>query len=110
MNTFREVDGGQTRNWPKSVSEAVDRLVANLNLKDKTRISGMQPLDLDELHLTLGMYIRDNFGLWTGNYALIRSCMQLLGAKNIIPDEASAIIVKSLWEKLQKTHKLRVVK
>ena len=96
------VDGGKTKDWPKSVSEAVDRLVTNLNLKDKAGISGMQPSDLDELHFTLGMYITDNFGLWTGNYTLQRSCMQLLGAKEIIPDEASAVIIKKLWESLYK--------
>lgn len=97
------------RNWPASVDEAVKRLLDDLFLKDRTRISTMEPLNLDELHPTLGQYIRETYGLLNGNHALFKSCMNITHAREMVPDEASAIIVKELWKELQQTHRLRIV-
>jgi hypothetical protein len=110
---IRETRTGNTdrtgKKWPKTVAEAVDMLISDLFLKDKTRISAMQPQELDALLPTLGMYIKETFGLLGGNHALIKSCMHSTHATRMIPDEACAIIIKSLWNKLQLTHKLRLV-
>jgi hypothetical protein len=45
-------------------------------------------------HIGLGQFIRNNFGLWDENYELMHHC----GASN--EDDASSVIVKALWEKL----------
>lgn len=95
--------------WPVTIHQAVDRLVSDLFLKDKTRISAMEPFELDELHSTLGLYIKETFGLLSGNHRLTKACMQSAGVDAMLPDEAAAIIIKQLWKKLQVTHKLRII-
>jgi len=97
------------KSWPTTVTEAVDTLISDLFLKDKTRISAMQPPELDDLLPTLGTYIKETFGLLTGNHTLIKACMQSTHANRMIPDEACTVIIRELWNKLQLTHKLRIV-
>ncbi len=70
----------------------------------------MTERELDSLHLTLGRYIRNYSGLLSGNDELMESCREVSNGNCNNGDTASAIIIKSLWEKLQETHKLRVLK
>ena len=95
---------------PRTIDEAVDRLLSNLPLKDKTTVANMSHVELPNLHLTLGGYILNNFGLLSGNWELMSSCRAQAG--NILQhdEDAVGIIIDALWEKLRKTHKLRVVK
>jgi hypothetical protein len=69
----------------------------------------MEPSELDELHPTLGAYIKETFGLLSGNHKLTRDCMQTIQTDAMLPDEATAVIIKELWKKLQVTHKLRII-
>lgn len=95
---------------PRTVDEAVERLLLNMPLKDKTTLANMSHAELPNLHLTLGGYILNNFGLLTGNWELMRSCRAK--TQNILQhdEDAIGIIIDALWEKLQQTHKLRVIK
>ncbi len=95
---------------PSTVDEAVDRLLSNMPLKDKTTVANMSHAELPNLQLTLGGYILNNFGLLSGNRELVRSCRKK--AKTILQhdEDAVGIIIDALWKKLQQTHKLRVVK
>ena len=95
--------------WPATLDEAVKELISNLTLKDKTLIAKMSGEDLTGLHPTLGAYIRERFGLWSGNHLLMQSC-RLESGKKISKDEASAIIIRELWKRLTGTHKIRLVK
>ncbi len=95
---------------PRTVDAAVDRLLSNLPLKDKTTVANMSPGELPNLHLILGAYILNNFGLLAGNWELMKSCRAK--AKTVLQhdEDAVGIILEALWEKLQQTHKLRVIK
>ncbi|MFC1812108.1 YpsA SLOG family protein [Thermodesulfobacteriota bacterium] len=95
---------------PKTVAEAVSRLVSKLPLKDKTTIANMTADELESLSPTLGEYVRHFFMQWAGNKELMASCRFV--SKKDIPDEnaASKIILEELWDNLRKTHKLRIVK
>ncbi|MBW1842357.1 MAG: hypothetical protein JRI75_11290, partial [Deltaproteobacteria bacterium] len=95
---------------PKTVAEAVSRLVSKLPLKDKTTIANMTADELESLSPTLGEYVRHFFMQWAGNKELMASCRFV--SKKDMPDEnaASKIILEELWENLRKTHKLRIVK
>jgi hypothetical protein len=95
---------------PRTVSEAVDRLAANMPLKDKTTIANMAFSELPNLHLTLGAYILNNFGIISGNWELMRSCRSETKTPLQHDEDAVGIIIEALWRKLQQTHKLRVVK
>lgn len=95
---------------PKTVSEAVSRLISRLSLKDKATIANMTADELDTLQVTLGGYIRHFFQLWVGNKELMASCRFV--SKGDVPNEdvASMVIIREMWEELRKTHKLKVVK
>lgn len=95
---------------PQTVEQAVERLTSELRLKDRIMLSKMPEHELDAFHTTLGLYIRNNFGLTMGNKPLMDSCRDLSGNKGITEDEAAIFIITKLWEDLNRTHKLRVVK
>jgi hypothetical protein len=94
---------------PESVEEAVGYLVDVLSLKDKVSIANMSADEVGELNQTLGNYIRNAFGLWSGNARLMWSCTKEAGRQVDREDEASAIILGRLALELEKTHKLRSV-
>jgi hypothetical protein len=95
---------------PKTVDDAVKRLIANMPLKFKVDLSKMDEGELINLHFTFGAFIRNQFGLWSGNEDLLNDCRQMSGITFMHPDDAAAFIIGELWERLGKTHKLRVVK
>jgi len=94
---------------PKTVEQAVDILLSDLSLQEKTAIVNMQKDSLNALHFSLGRFIRNKFSLVVDNRELMKSCRLLLGKQDLHPDDASSVIIESLWETLQDTHALRVV-
>lgn len=95
---------------PNTVDEAVLQLISKMPLVDRISISKMSGEELVRLHAVLGSYIRNAFGLWIGNEALLEDCRRISKDKDIHEDDASVIIIRELWEKLKKSHTLRVVK
>jgi len=100
---------GKPSTPPLTVQEAVDRLIGELPLIDKTTISNLAEEELVNLHTNLGGYILNEFGLWSGNEDLMASCCTIAKMDKIHEDTASTIIIRELWKILRKTHKLRVV-
>ena len=94
---------------PKTVDETVKYLISNLSLKDKSTITQMSEDDLPNLHFTLGLNIRNRF-LYPRNDELLESCREVADDKYLHWDQAASIIIRELWKKLRKTHKIRVVK
>ena len=95
---------------PRTVDQAVTRLMSDLSLRDKTKIAKLKEEELVSLYFSLGEYIRNTFELWSGNRELMESCRVLSGMNELQEDDASAFIVKELLKRLHETHKLRVVK
>ena len=95
---------------PKTIHEAVERLITEMSLKDKVVIANMMHDELVDLNSNLGAYIRNAFRLWAGNQELMESCRFVTKNKKLNVDEASFAIIDAMWEKLRKTHKLKVVK
>lgn len=94
---------------PRNVRQAVDRLIRDMRLKDKTALANLDENMLDKLRFTMGVTIRNRF-LYPQNEMLLESCRQEAGDKYLHWDQAPAVIIRKLWQKLQKTHRLRVVK
>jgi hypothetical protein len=99
-------DNEQQPNWPLSVEEAVDQLVEALSDEDQAAIRAMGEGQMQaELHFSLGMYIRNQFGLWRGNEPLLADCASHLSpgadARFIHPDGASGVILAALWRRLR---------
>ena len=95
---------------PQNIDEAVERLISQMPLKDKTTMANMSPDELPNLHLSLGEYIMNSFGLPSGNHKLMESCRLEAGDTFEHEENAVAIIITALWKKLRQTHKLRVIK
>ena len=95
---------------PKTIHEAVERLITEMALKDKVVIANMAHDELFDLNSNLGAYIRNAFRLWSGNHELIESCRFVSKNKHMNVDEASYVIIEAMWEKLRNTHKLKVIK
>jgi hypothetical protein len=94
---------------PKTVDEAVDRLMSEMNLKDLNKVANMVEDDLINLHVTVGMWIRNNF-VYPRNDKLLESCREVSKDKYLHHAQMHMVIVRELWKKLQETHKLKVVK
>ncbi len=95
---------------PQNVNHAVDRLIHELPLKEKTMVANLTVGELGSLQKTLGRYIREKFGLMIGNTGLMASC-RFVSKKGVHSEsEASMVVIKKLWDQLRKTHKLRVIK
>lgn len=97
--------------YPSSINEAVAILVADLPLREKVSIARMTEEDLLELNLSLGLYIRDRFGLWSANRELINACLKEFPCetKEVYQDAATSVIIKALWRELRHTHGLRAI-
>jgi len=95
---------------PKTVNEAVDILMSEMALKDMVTIANMTYGELFDLNSNLGSYIKNIFRLRFGNDELIESCRFVTKNKKLNEDGASLTIIESLWKRLRKTHKIRVVK
>ena len=82
--------------WPQSVDAAVEKLRARLDAKTLEWIL-RSPRDqvVVDLHLPFGTGVRNEFGLWRGNDALLSSC----GVKH--PEECSGVIFEALWRKVR---------
>ena len=65
-------------NYPKSVEEAVNKLIEEMPLKDRVYIAGLEPKDLGLIHGMMGSYIRQDFGLFRGNMELIGNVQKCL--------------------------------
>jgi hypothetical protein len=83
--------------WPKTIEEAVDRILLELPEVDKEIIKNTPTeLELYKYHDSLGRWVRNNFGLYQGNNDLL----QFLGLKRH-PDDVSMGIIKALWNRLR---------
>jgi hypothetical protein len=63
--------------------------------------------DLTDFHFSLGHHIRNEFGLWSGNDALLESCHIIAGKQDLHVDEASMVIIKALWKKVREENILQ---
>lgn len=81
--------------YPKSIKEAVGLLSSELSEKDKQAIRNIAEQELSLLHLNLGNYIRNEFGLWGNNEELLKACCPDHSLRNA--DDASMVIIRALW-------------
>ena len=95
---------------PRTVDDAVDRLISELDLKDKLKIANMKFVDSVNFDINLHKYFKNAFDVWHGNKDLLADCRSV--SKKPIRDENEAefVIIKALWERLRRSHGLRVVK
>jgi hypothetical protein len=78
-----------TKPFQDTISQIVDEIISELPLKERTSLANMKREDAEVLQSVFNLYIRDR----------------------IDPEgEECTDIMDALWKRLQKTHRLRVVK
>lgn len=82
----------------KTVDEAVNIIISRLSQDDINYLKNSTKADRYMLHFGLGMGIRNSFGLWKGNEALLKDAC---GGKICHPDDASSVIISKLLERLK---------
>jgi len=86
----------EEKGYPLTVDEAVDRLLNELEVIDKGNLKTMKKEDLVDLHFSLGLYIRNQYGLNDRNYKL------QMDTVTFMPDDASGVILEAAWDRLNK--------
>ncbi len=81
--------------FPKTIQDAVRLLKRLVPEPEQAKIAAMSEDELIHLHFGLGMWIRDNLGLWESNSVLVRATGQ------IEPDDASTAIIQAFWQTLR---------
>ena len=97
-------------NPPGTLEDALNHLEKRLSLKDRATIANMVLDELPSLQFTLGSYINGNFDLFRANADLLRDCQRSSGRIVLAPEDAAAVIIRALWERLQTTCRIRIVK
>ena len=100
-----------SKKLPPSVEEAVNQLLPLISDELKECLKNSHEPDLSDFHFTLGLWIRNNFGLVSGeNPELLYSCAEHSNTGRIYPDiglafiepgEAAIVIIRALWERLK---------
>ena len=78
-----------------TVESAVRLLRGLVPEAEQSRIACLDESELVTLDLGLGMWIRNNLGLWQNDAALLEAT----GAEDA--DEASSVIIRALWVALR---------
>lgn len=102
MNLFKE-------KFPPTVELAVDKILLDLSVRDRTKIANMNKKKLIAFHLSFGIFIKNEFRLW-GNEPLLKSCCEVSGLSKVNPDQASYIILQELQKRINQGDVLKVVK
>jgi len=84
----------------------------NLNTVDRVRTANLDKDGILVLQLALGKYLRyllenQSEGV---NRQLYKDCIKNSGNETLDRAEAASYILKELWNRLQETHRLRVVR
>ena len=83
--------------WPSTINEAVRYMLDMMSEADKTVLWNTAKNNLIEYHFGLGMYIRNQLGLWGENKKLFDSMKWPCD-----PDDLSMIIIEAMWKELQR--------
>lgn len=92
--------------WPKTVDDAVSRIIGVLSDEEKRALCHTQADELIRFHFSLGKFICNEFGLNNANDALMKACAR--SRHNDFerlfflddPDEASGFIIEEIWKRL----------
>lgn len=89
--------------YPKTVEEAVDRLLKILTPEEIADLKSKAEDELWKYHHSLGKYIRNKFGLWDDNQDLMKSIENeyFIIIDKVYATDVSCYIVRKLWSILK---------
>lgn len=83
--------------WPITVKATVVDLLSKMSAESKETVRKTKKDALIKFHHGWGTGIRNHYGLWRGNNALIEDAC----GKPCHPDDASMVIIEAVWKALQ---------
>jgi len=92
-----------------TVSEAATFIGNDLNLRNRCMLANLKQRDIGTVYFALAGTIKVKMGLDHGNSALLAQCAEVAGLKNITPEDAAMVILKTLKASLERDHVLRVI-
>ena len=81
--------------FPTTVNAAVCLLLSKVDESEQTKIAAMDSEDMYTLHFSLGVWIRNHMGSYSGNDQLLKDT----GESE--PDDASMVIMRAFRERLR---------
>ncbi len=86
---------------PRTVDEVADLLISDLPPREMTALSSLSENDFFRLYDSVANYVLDEFKVWTGNDALLESCLdQVAGESQSTDTDPAMIILRRVWQKL----------
>lgn len=95
---------------PANIKEAVDLVEDSLSLKEKSMIAMMEENEIPSLNDLLADHMHTKFNLQSLEDGLLQSSRYMLDKHDISEYDINSLIIKELWKRLRKSHKLRPVK
>ena len=89
-----------SQGWPTSREEAVSRVLKELSPVQAAQLATDSDTDGSMHQFGLGLFIRNEFGMWGGNVPLMRSTCERQGCP-FGPDDASSIILNDVRRTLR---------
>lgn len=83
--------------WPITVKATVVDLLSTMSAESKETVRKTKKDALIKFHHGWGTGIRNHYGLWRGNIALIEDAC----GKPCHPDDASMVIIEAVWKALK---------
>jgi hypothetical protein len=95
-----------------TIAAVVDDIIAEMPLDDRVRTANLDEDGVLVLQIALGKYLRSLLENQSEdvNKKLLKDCIKQSGNETLDKPAAAMYILKELWERLQETHRLRVVK
>ena len=92
--------------WPKTVDEAVEVVVRTVSPELTETLRAGTRQGAQSRNLSLGLWMRNAFGMWRGNRDLLLDCARRAGndpphPRGMDPDRASHFILGMVWDRLE---------
>ncbi len=99
------------RDLPRTVDEVADLLIGDLPVREMLTLSHLNRDEFVELYESVASYILEEFKIWTGNQALLESCMERLAGAPAgrRPADPALVILRRVWEKLRETDDIVII-
>lgn len=83
---------------PEQLTDVIQKILSQWSAEEKKAFSQLQASELDSLKLTLGLDIRNQFLLWSGNPKLIEACRKVLDQDTALQQILWSIFYQTIWQ------------
>ena len=83
--------------WPTNLNGAIEEVRSWLSVGERRDLAYRAPAEMVWLHMSLGMSVRNDLGLYQGNLWLLSDC----GEFSSSPDDCSDFIIRQLQQRLR---------